>query len=205
MKFDLDKTKTGLIIVDMQNDFVRQGGAMRVVETIPTIEPINRLKAFARENGMPVFFTRFLTGPKRTFLWNWSPQSGELKNCRRGLKKYYPDIDKEELCADVIDELKPVLEKDFIIDKYNYSAFRNTNLHDAMLSVGLDTLIVTGTVTQICVETTVMDGYANQIQMVVASDCVSSFSEELHKATLDNITMKFGVVMTSEEIIKALS
>jgi len=200
--FDFIKDKAALLIVDMQNDFVREGGAMRVDDTIKTIAPINALKAFARENGMPVIFTKFMTGKFPTFLWKWSPASEELKNCRRGLAKYYPDIDKEEQCSDVIDELKPILPEDYVIEKYNYSSFRNTNLIDVLKSEGRDTVIVVGTVTQICVEDTVHDGFANEFKMIVASDGVSSFMENQQEAALQNFAMKYGVVDTSENIMK---
>lgn len=199
--FDFLKEKAALIIVDMQNDFVREGGAMVVEDTRGTIAAINSLKDFARRNNMPVIFTKFLTGKCRTFLWNWSPQSDAEQNCRRGLARYYPDVDKTEQCSDVIDELKPILPDDYVIEKYNYSAFRNTNLIDVLKSEGRDTLIVTGTVTQICVEDTVHDGFANEIKMIVASDCVSSFLENQQQAALENFAMKYGVVHTSEEIM----
>lgn len=200
--FDSVKEKTALLIVDMQNDFVREGGGMRVDDTVKTIPVIQMLKDFARAQGMPVIFTRFLTGPCKTFLWNWSPQSDTESNCRRGLEKYYPDVDKTEQCSDVIDELKPILPEDYVIEKYNYSSFRNTNLIDVLKSEGRDTIIVVGTVTQICVEDTVHDGFANEIKVIVAGDGCSSFQENLHTAALENFAMKYAVVDTARNIME---
>jgi nicotinamidase-related amidase len=199
--FDFVKEKTALVIVDMQNDFVRQGGAMKVDDAIKTVPSISKLKDFARENSMPVVFTKFLIGNCSTFLWAWSADAVKNNNCKRNFKRYYPDIDKTEECSDVIDELKPVLPEDFIIEKYGYSAFRNTNLIDALKSEGKDTIIVTGTVTQICVGDTVHDGFANAIKVIVASDGVSSFDPLQQKAALANFALKYGVVLTSGEII----
>lgn len=200
--FPFKKEKAALLIVDMQNDFVREGGGMTVADAKKTIAPINQLKDFARANKMPVIFTKFLIGPCPTFLWNWSPQAEAASNCRRGLAKYYPDVDRTEQCSDVIDELKPILPEDYVVEKYNYSSFRNTNLIDVLKSEGRDTILVVGTVTQICVEDTVHDGFANDIKVIVASDGVSSFQENLHTAALENFAMKYGVVDTAENIMK---
>jgi nicotinamidase-related amidase len=200
MDYRLDKT--ALLIVDLQNDFVRVGAGMEVPDTRGTIEANQKLIAFARKNDMPVIYTKFMAGPKRTLLWNWSPQIEAVNACKRHFVRYYPDVDKELDCTDVIDELYPEKE-DYIVEKYGYSSFRNTNLLDILYSLDRDTIIVTGTVTQICVEDTVHEAFHNRINVIVARDAVSSFSKELHDAALANIHMKYGAVMDSNEIIKA--
>ena len=198
MKYSIDKT--ALLIVDLQNDFVREGSGMEVPDTRGTIEANQKLIAFARANDMPVIYTKFMAGPKRTLLWNWSPQIEAVNACVRGCKRYYPDVAKELDCTDVIDELYPV-EGDYIVEKYGYSSFRNTNLLDVLYSIDRDTIIVTGTVTQICVEDTVHEAFHNRIHAIVAGDAVSSFDRELHDAALKNIDMKYGAVMDSDGII----
>lgn len=198
MKYSIDKT--ALLIVDLQNDFVRVGAGMEVPDTRGTIEANQKLIAFARANDMPVIYTKFMAGPKRTLLWNWSPQIEAVNACVRGFKRYYPDVDKELDCTDVIAELYPV-EGDYIVEKYGYSSFRNTNLLDVLYSIDRDTIIVTGTVTQICIEDTVHEAFHNRINVIVAGDAVSSFDKELHDAALKNIDMKYGAVMNSGSII----
>lgn len=195
--------KTALLIVDLQNDFVRVGAAMEVESTRDTIETNRKLIAFARQNEIPVIYTKFLTGPEKTLLWNWSPQIAEANACKRHFTRYYPDVDKELECTDIVDEIYPQKE-DYIVEKYGYSSFRNTNLIDVLRSLGKDTIIVTGTVTQICVEDTVHEAFHHHIHVIVARDAVSSFSKELHDAALQNIHMKYGVVMDSDDIIRVL-
>lgn len=202
--FEFQKEKTALVIVDMQNDFVREGAPMRVDATHATIEPIKKLIAFARENKMAVIFTRFISGKTPTLLWNWSPEIATHNNCVRGFERHYTDVGRALQCSDVIDELKPILPEDYIVDKYHYSAFRNTNLIDVLRSEGADTIIVTGTVTQICVEDTVHDGFAEGFKVLVASDCVSTWDELQQKAALENFANKYGMVMSSEEIMQAM-
>jgi len=201
MKYSIDKT--ALLIVDLQNDFVREGAGMEVPEARDTIETNQKLIAFARENDIPVIYSKFMAGPKRTLLWNWSPQIETVNACVRGFKRFYPDVGKELDCTDVIDELYPQ-EGDYIVEKYGYSSFSNTNLLDVLYSIDRDIIIVTGTVTQICVEDTVHEAFHHRIKVIVASDAVSSFDKELHDAALKNISMKYGAVMDSDSLIRML-
>ena len=87
LKFETDKT--ALVIVDLQNDFVRIGAALEVADARKTIPVAQKLIAFARKKNMPIVFTKFVAGPKRTLLWNWSPQIKEDSCCFRNFKRYY--------------------------------------------------------------------------------------------------------------------
>ncbi|MEI6100342.1 MAG: isochorismatase family cysteine hydrolase, partial [Eubacteriales bacterium] len=185
---------------DMQNDFVRKGAAMCVEDAVKTVPAIQKLIAHARKKGMPIIFTKFVTGKKPSILWNWSPQIAESHCCQRGFSRYYEDVDQTLDCTEIIDELKPE-KQDYIFEKYWYSSFRNTSLVDILASEGADTIIVAGTVSQICVADTVHEGFSQGIRVIVASDGVSSFDDLQQKAALDNIHMKFGMVMSTEEII----
>lgn len=200
---ELIKSKTALVIVDMQNDFVRPGAPMCVDDAAKTVGTINRLIDFARSNSMPVIYTKFVTGPKSTLLWHWSPQIEQYHACRRGFTRYYEDIGKSQDCCDVIDELYPK-KRDYMVEKYWYSAFRNTNLADILQSEGCDTIIITGTVTQICVADTAHEAFSSNIKVLVARDAVSSFSPSQHESALENINIKFGMVLNSDEIILKL-
>lgn len=199
--FEFDPAKTALVVVDMQNDFVRRGAPMCIDDAIKTVPAIQRLIALAREKKMPVVFTKFITGNKPSLLWNWSPQIAELQCCKRGFSRHYEDVGETLDCSDIIGELKPE-KQDYIFEKYWYSAFRNTNLIDILAGEGADTIIVAGTVTQICVADTVHEGFSLGIKMIVAQDGVSSFDDVQQKAALQNIEMKFGMVMDADEIIR---
>ena len=196
--------KPALVIVDMQNDFVREGAPMEVPDARATIPQHQRLIAFCREAGFPIIYTRFLAGPGRTLVYEWSPQL-ELPTlaCQRGHLRYYADVDKTLDCADVIAEIYPE-PGDYIIDKYGYGAFHNTNLHDTLRSLGVESLIVTGTVTQICVEETARGAFHHGYKTTVVSDAVSSYFPDLHAATLKNFAHKFGWVSTTDEVLQAL-
>ena len=198
---EFERDKTALLIVDMQNDFVREGAPMEVPDARKTIGPIQSLIAMARRHAMPVIYTKFVAGPKRTFLWEWSRQIPDVNSCIRGLKRAYKDSSRELECTDIIEELYPQ-PQDYVFEKYNYSCFRNAPLKDILLGNHCDALIIVGTVTHICVGDTVHDAAQEHFKALVASDGVSSYSELQQKAALERFHTKYGVVQTSEEIIR---
>jgi nicotinamidase-related amidase len=201
---DLDLAATALIVVDMQNDFVRQGAPLEVPDARSTIDSHRRLLKYFREMKGVVVFTRFIAGPKSTLIWNWSPVlAPPICCCWPGFMRTYNDIQGPRDAAAVIDELKP-LPTELQIDKYNYGAFHRTNLLDNLTAQGVDTVVVTGTVTQICVDETARGAFREGLKAIMVSDAVSSFDPALHQATLANFAMKFGWVMTTDEILAAL-
>ena len=198
---EFERDKTALVIVDMQNDFVREGAAMEVPDARKTIAPIQSLIKMARQNRMPVIYTKFVAGPKSTFLWEWSQQIPKDNCCIRGFRRKYKDASGELDCTDIVEELRPE-PSDYVFEKYNYSAFRNAPLKDILLGNHCDALIVTGTVTHICVCDTVHDAAQEHFKVLVAGDGVSDYSELQQKASLESFHTKYGVVETCEEIIK---
>jgi len=201
---EFDKEKTALVIVDMQNDFVREGAAMEVSDARKTLTSIQRLIEMARTNGMPVIYTKFVAGPKRTFLWEWSPQIPNDDCCIRGVKRAYKDAQGELECTDIVSEIYPE-PQDYVFEKYNYSAFRNSPLKDILLGHHCDAIIVVGTVTHLCVLDTVHDAAQEHFKALVASDGVSSYSALQQEASLDSFQTKYGMVETSDAIIARFS
>lgn len=201
--FPLEPERQALLIVDMQNDFVRRGAPQEVPDARATVPAIAALLDAFRGAGRPVVFTRFSAGPQRTLLWNWSPQCGpELRSCWPGVIRRYDDGD--ELGGhDVIPELEPV-EGETVVDKYGYGSFHNTMLEDVLRARAVTQVVAVGTVTQICVEETVREGFHRGLEMVLVRNAVSSFDADLHTATLRNIEMKFGRVESSETVLAAL-
>jgi nicotinamidase-related amidase len=127
-----------------------------------------------------------------------------LLACQRGHQRHYADVDRSLDCTDVIDEIYPQ-PGDYVVDKYGYGAFHNTNLEDTLRSLGTESLIITGTVTQICVEETGREAFHHGYRTTLVSDAVSSYMPDLHAASLKNFALKFGWVCTTQEVLEALS
>jgi len=200
-----DGRDAALVVVDMQNDFVRAGAPLEVPDARATIAPTRRLVAAFRRAGRPVVFTRFLSRPGYYLLWNWSPQCRPpTRCCWDGHMRLYDDVDSARDCSAVIDELAPEAG-DWIVDKHGYGAFHDTGLAERLRAAGIGTLAITGTVTQICVEETAREAFHHGFRTVLVEDAVSSFDPELHRATLRNFAMKFGWVERSEAVERLLA
>jgi nicotinamidase-related amidase len=194
-----------LVVVDMQNDFLRVGAPQEVPEGRDAIPTCARLIAAYRESGRPVLFTRFLAGPQRTLMTVWSPECGEeQRSCWLGHRRLYGDRPDELAGADVVDELAPA-PGETLVDKYGYGAFHSTILRDALVAQACDQVVVCGVITQICVEDTVRQGFHQGLEMVVVRDAVASFDAELHAASLRSMAMKYAAVVDADEVLGALT
>jgi nicotinamidase-related amidase len=197
--FQLRFERTALIVVDMQNDFVRVGAPLEVPDARETIDVHRELLDWFRRGSRPVVFTRFIAGPSPTLMWKWSPMiAPPICCCWPGFQRAYGDIEGERDCVAVIDELAP-LPGEAQVDKYGYNGFHRTSLSDRLIATGVDTVLITGTVTQICVEDTARGAFHEGFQAAIISDAVSSYAPELHRASLQTLAMKYGRVMTAGE------
>ena len=91
-----------------------------------------------------------------------------------------------------------------VVDKLGYGSFHGTDLDVRLRALGVRSLVIAGTVTQICVEETAREAYHHGYATTVVSDAVSSFAPDLHAATLRNFAMKFGWVTGADDVIAAL-
>ena len=184
-----------LLVVDMQNDFCHPQGVSgkRGRQQTMTIEMAPRLEAFikaCRSVGMPVMFVNTIHYP-----WTDSPswvrrldRDGGDSVCRPGT-----------WCAEFYAGIQPE-EGEIIITKHRYSAFLGTNLDPVLRSRGIRSLLISGVGTNVCVESTLRDGYMRDYYIVLLEDCVGATDRELHEATLKNVRLHFGVVSNSNEV-----
>ena len=197
-------TKPALLIVDMQNDFVRVGAPMEVPQARDTISQHQQLIQHFRKSRLPVVYTRFLAGPDRRLLWEFSPKlAPPILACHAGHKRFYTDVHKTLESIGIIDELAPKPE-DIVVDKLGYGAFHGTKLDDLLRQRAVESLIVTGTVTQICVEETAREAFHYGYKTTVVSDAVSSYLPDLHASTLKNFALKFGWVSNTSAVLQSL-
>lgn len=193
--------RPALIVVDLQNDFVLPGAPLEVPEARATIAVNQKLVEYFRVNRLPVIFTRFVSRPTDKHFWRWSPECDPRERCCwAGQRRLYKGYAEPKECIDVIDELAPT-KSDYVVDKNYYGAFHGTDLAKTLQALDVGSVVVTGTVTQICVDQTAREAFQNDLNAVVVSDAVSSSSPELASYALENIKRKFGWVATSEEVI----
>ncbi len=192
--------KTALLIIDMQNDFVSEKGYLglkgqdlsMVRDTVPAVKG---LLDYFRKNKMQVIYTQ-TAHFRYTNTENWVSRTAQ--------KSLDPSI-----CipgtwgAEIIDELKP-LENEAVVVKHRYDAFLDTDLHVILRAGGVENLIIVGTQTNLCVDTTARTSYMMDYVTVLADDCISTPETDFHRPMLDNFQKNFGYVMTSSEIMSKI-
>lgn len=190
-----------LLVVDMQNDFVRAGAPLEVPDARATIPAQRRLLEAFRARSLPVVYTRFLSLEEDNLLWLWSPECHpDTRACWPGHRRRYQDAEGLLDCTAVVGELAPQ-PGDLVVDKYGYGSFHGTDLDERLRAAGVRSLLVTGTVTQICVEETAREAFHHGYRTTIVADAVSSFAPELHAATLRNFAMKFGWVADTDTVL----
>ena len=199
--FILDQKKAALVVVDMQNDFVRKGAPFFLQGCNEAIPNVQKVLQVCRNARIPVVFLKFTAGPEETLIWTWSkplhpPDKACWKNCRR----YYEEIQKEAEGHDIIDELCPV-EGEEIVEKYSYGGFFETNLHTVLQARHAEQLIIVGCAAPFCIDDTVTGAFDRQYQSFVVSDAIGYFDKEFLKNSLRRIAMKYGRVLTTEQIL----
>lgn len=207
--FTLEKGKTALIVVDLVNEFVREGGIMQVKAAKATLDSNKRLIEFFRNNGMPVIYTKVFSRHENIRVKLIKALRPEVllrdKALVPGHKRYFSDVKKELDVTDIIDEIYPK-EGDYIIEKDLFDSFHGTPLDVLLRGLRIGYVVVTGTITNVCVESTAKGAFNQGYFPVIASDAVSS---DAPPSYIDQIFIHFrrhwGRVMTSDGVIKELS
>jgi len=199
---DLTPSRTALVVVDMQNAFMLPGVAHAPCLTAQDIVPnINRLASVVRQTGGTVIWIK--TAYTDETLEDWSTLYDMLgakgterraAALARGSKGY---------------ELWPSLEvraEDLTVEKSRYSAFiqGSSDLADVLRARGLDTLLITGTVTNVCCESTARDAMMLNFKTVMLSDGNAAVTDEDHNAALTAFYLIFGDVMSTDFAIECL-
>lgn len=197
---DLGK-KPALIVIDMQNGFCDSEGFMSKIglgyeASASVLEPIGRLLASARETQIPVFFTRYSLNADYS-------DAGLILDMWPAIRDAGGMI-RDTWDAAVVDALAPA-PGEVVINKTRYSAFYDTDLEPRLRELGVDTLIVCGVTTNICVESTVRDAFFRDIRVIVPADGTAAVTPELHEGALRDFEYGFGAVTTVAELAKALS
>lgn len=202
--FKMEVDKTALIVVDMQNDFVREGAPMYLPSCLEAIPNVKRIITACREAQIPVVYLKFIAGPEETLIWTWSPQLvPEVKCCWKSHKRYYEDIKKEAEVSDIVEELYPE-PGDKIVEKYSYGGFYDTNLHSILQARHVAYTIILGAATPFCIDDTVTGAFDRQYKVLLVSDATATFDPKFHKNSLERIAMKYGRVLTTDEFLDEL-
>jgi ureidoacrylate peracid hydrolase len=185
--------RAALLVVDMQRGFVDQGQAMEVPpareQALPKIREL--IDAFRAANR-PVVFTEFVYSEQAPLL------VGLLHPEHR--KAVAASCHEDDPSVQTVDALKP-RKDELVIRKRWYDAFAGTPLDGALRAKGIDTLVVAGTMTDICVLATVTGAFNREYKVTVVDDAVATLWPEIQRASLDIIARAYGRVVSTKELI----
>lgn len=198
---DLRPEDTALVVIDMQNAFLAEGGPIEVPAAREIVEPVNRMVASCRELGVPVIWIRS-HHPKRGADW-------------RGFFDHFVRPERRDAAADHLSEdawgsqfypAMDVRDEDYVVIKNRYSCFipGSSSLERLLRSQKRDTVLLAGTKTNICVESTARDGMMLDFRMVVLPDATCTLSDQEHQAALDVLIQEFADILTIDEVLGEL-
>ena len=199
---DLDPARTALVVVDMQNAFMLPGVAHSLCPMAEKIVPnINRLAQAVRATGGAVVWIK--TTFKEDVLQSWSTYF-EMVTPQQGAKRVAAltaDSKGHELWATL--DVRP---DDMIVEKSRFSAFiqGSSNLAEVLRGRGLNTILVTGTVTNVCCESTARDAMMLNFKTIMVTDGNAAMTDEDHNASLCAFYLTFGDIMSTDVLVACL-
>jgi ureidoacrylate peracid hydrolase len=197
----LEPGRTALLVVDMQRAFVEPGEAMEVPPAREVIPRIQELVGIFREKRLPVVFTEFTYSPAAPLLvGQLHPEHRPaIPGTPTGFGRPSSSCLEGADNARVIAELTPRAEE-LVVRKHYYDGFNGTVLDGALRARSVRTLVVTGTMTDICVLGTVIGGFNREYRLIVVEDGVATLWPEIQRATLDIIRRAYARVLTAKEV-----
>lgn len=201
---DMLGPRTALLVVDMQNAFLMEGVGHNVVAPARDIVPnINRLAASLRGHGGTVVWIQATASEKAVADWSvFHDQMMTPETRERRLKSTWRGSLGHRLWSEL-----DVREGDPMVEKIHYSAFiqGSSDIEPMLRGRGIDTVLVTGTVTGVCCESTARDAMMRNFRTVMIADANASRTDAEHNASLAAFYHTFGDVMTTDEAIGYLA
>lgn len=200
-KLALDPRSTAVLVVDMQNAFVDPKGSLArmgvpVGRNTRPIPHIRAILAAARAASAPVVHLRFVLREDLADLGalgrRFPPLRG-LGHCAAGSwdAAFYPGMGPAR--------------GDYVVDKDRFSGFFGTDLDELLRILRVDTLVVTGVATNVCVESTVRDAFAHDYRVIVPREATASYAEEMEASSLAVMAFMFAEVVATGEVVSALA
>ena len=199
--FTLDPKRTALIVQDMQNDVIIEGGAFaesgspQHAKEQNVVANAQKLADACRSKGVPVIHVHYIVEQGAPGLKLNAPLFQGLMEANAMVRGTWG--------AAPADGLEPQ-EGDFVVEKMRMSAWEGTKLEQLLVGLGIDTIIVTGAWTNMSIEHTSRTGADKGYNMVVPEDCCSTMNADWHNASINYALQNVSTVTSSGEVIEAL-
>jgi biuret amidohydrolase len=207
----LDPAATALVVIDMQRDFLEPGGfgellGNDVSQLAGIVEPVSQVLSAARQAGLLVIHTREGHRPDLSDCPPTKLARGRLEIGIGGPGPKGRVLVRGEEGHEIIDELRPI-KGEVVLDKPGKGSFHATDLELLLRNAQINSLVVTGVTTEVCVHTTVREANDRGFECLVLEDCVGSYFPEFHRVALEMIHAQggiFGWVTHSSALLRSL-
>ncbi|MFW9897528.1 MAG: cysteine hydrolase family protein [Candidatus Thorarchaeota archaeon] len=214
---DILAKKTALLVIDMQKyqvqkDFTAYKAFNKITPGLldyfisevenKVIPNLQKLINFCREIGTLVIYTKYSS---------YMPDGSDLPNTTKKINELaknllgdvgFPHISHPS--SEIISDLTPEV-RDLVIQKNTSGTFISNRLDSFLTNMNIETVLVSGVVTNICVESTAREAFDYGFQVVIVEDCCAAWSPEIHNATLKSFGLLYGFILTHEKVIKKMA
>jgi ureidoacrylate peracid hydrolase len=199
---DLDPARSALVVVDMQNAFMLPGVAHSLCPMAEQIVPnINRLARAVRDTGGTVFWIKTTFTEESLRSWSTYFEMVSAERVAKRIAALTADSEGHALWRGL-----DVRSGDPIVEKNRFSAFiqGSSDLAASLRGRGLDTVLVTGTVTNVCCESTARDAMMLNFKTIMVTDANAAVTDDDHNAALIAFYLSFGDIMSTDMLIGCL-
>jgi len=203
VRYPIIAEKTAMLVVDMQNDFVQEGAAIEVPRARAMVPCLNRLLEVCRVHKILVIYIHHVIRGGEIDAGRLADHHETIRN-NKALLAGTPNVE-------IYEGLRPHAG-DLMVAKPRYSAFHGTDLEAILRSKGIDTLIISGTLTNVCCDSTTRDAFSRDYKVIFLSDGTATrdlpdlgfgpvSAEEIQKVVLSVLAMSFAQVSSIDEVI----
>jgi ureidoacrylate peracid hydrolase len=198
----LDLQRTAHLIVDLQNGFMEPGAPVEVPVAREIVANVNQISAAVRAHGGRNIFLRMTVDAQSRTGWsNWFQHLHTAESATTLIQAFTRGAHYWQLWPTL-----NVTDRDLTVDKFRFGAFvpGASSLHEILQRHGIDTLIITGTLSNCCCESTARDAMQMNYKIIFVADANAALTDAAHNATLENMAFLFGDVMSTAELIRCI-
>lgn len=197
----IEPSRTALVVIDVQEDFVGPDGAMARIgldlsSVGPALDRIERLIAAGRAAGATIAFARVVTSAES------DSQALRLLNARKGRPPQAIAICREDQPGSAYYRVAPQ-PGDIETPKRLFNTFHGTRFDEELRARGVDTLVVVGFTTDCCVESTCRDAFHRDYSVFVVSDATDAYGAELHLGALRGLQKNVALLADTQAVLAA--
>jgi ureidoacrylate peracid hydrolase len=196
---DIDPAKTAHVIVDLQNGFMLEGAAVEVPMAREIVGNVNRISHAVREAGGVNIFLQYLIDEEAKSSWAiWFKDFADEKRVARLSEAFARDAHQFQLHSDL--DFDP---GDLKVEKTRFGAFipGTCDLLDILRARGIDTLIITGTATNVCCESTARDAMQLNYKVIFVADGTAALTDTEHNGALNSMSAVFADVLMTDDVV----